>query len=375
MHKLISAACRRTAGIAAGVILTGGVAGAVLLTPGTAFASTATPPSTLNTTTAITSTSQTPASVGTLTVFVSVSAGAGNTEPTTGNVDVTGAGNGCTVTLNGSNAGSCSISNLQPGGTYTLTAAYEGSTGYNQSPASSPVTVTIYQAPAFDVANPPQTATPGQNYGYTFHASGYPAPTYSLAGAPKWLNINSSTGTVWATVPYWASSFSYSVVASNGVGSPATAGPFWVKVRHGYVNINTYLSCTSKVFTGQKGSCTLWVTNRGYSPASNVTAQIALPRPLRADYCGYFWGWSFGCTISNNTAYENLGTLNPGQTKALTVVFTAKSGWSLWGRHPGHRFTVKVVGSASSNGYWWFFGQRRSYSVAYVTIIPRGFWW
>ena len=368
MHKLISAACRRTAGIAAGVVLTGGVAGGVLLAPGTAFASTP-----YSTTTTITSASPAAADPGTLTVDVSVSAGPGNPVPTSGTVDVTGAGNGCIVTLTSTGAGSCSISNLPPGG-YPLTATYEGTTGYNQSLPSSPFWAKIVgQAPAFDVANPPQTATPGQNYSYTFHANGYPAPIYSLAGAPKWLNINSSTGTVWGTVPYWASSFSYSVVASNGVGSPATAGPFWVKAGHGYVNVSTYLSCTPKVFTGQNGSCTLWVTNRGYSPASNVTAQIALPPQLRADYCGYFW--SFGCRIIGNTAYQNLGTLGPGQTKALTVVFTAKSGWGLWGRHPGYRFTVKVVGSASSNGYWWFFGQRQSYSVAYVTIIPRGFWW
>jgi len=143
----------------------------------------------------------------------------------------------------------------------------------------------------------------------------------------------------------------------------------------GRANISTYLSCTPRVFNGQKGSCTLWVTNRGSSAAPSVTAQIALPPQLRADYCGYFWGWSFGCTTSGNTAYQNLGTLNPGQAKTLTVVFTAKSGWSLWGRHPGRPFSVKVVGSAASNGYWSFFGQRQSCSVAYVTIIPRGLWW
>jgi hypothetical protein len=76
-----------------------------------------------------------------------------------------------------------------------------------------------------------------------------------------------------------------------------------------------------------------------------------------------------------HTAYENLGTLNPGQTKQLTVVFTARTGFNLWGWHPGHRFTVRVVGSAASYGNWRFIGQRVSYSTAYVTIIPWGFWW
>jgi hypothetical protein len=378
MHKLIGAACRRTAGIAAGIVLTGGLAG-VVLTPGTAFAGTTTPPpppSPLSTTTTINAT-QTPVFGGaTLNAQVSVSAGTGNPSPT-GTVNVSGAGGGCTATLapgsGGTSTGNCNIYHVLYG-TYTLTASYvPSSTAFGAS--SGQTTVTVGQAPVFDMASPPLTATPGQAYSYTFHARGFPWHiTYSLTTNASWLSINPYTGTVSGTVPFGASSFSYSVTATNSAGS-TTVGPFWVNVRYHrvYINIDTNLSCTSPVFTGQRGSCTLWVTNRGFSPASNVTAQIALPSQLRADYCGYFW--SFGCTISNNTAYQNLGTLYRGQTKALTVVFTARTGWNLWGRHPGHRFTVKVVGSAASYGYWWFFGQRQSYSVAYVTIIPRGFWW
>jgi hypothetical protein len=67
MHNLIGAACRRTAGMAAGVILCGGIAGGVLLTPGTAFADTA-----VATATAITGTAQSPDSAGTTTLNVRV---------------------------------------------------------------------------------------------------------------------------------------------------------------------------------------------------------------------------------------------------------------------------------------------------------------
>jgi hypothetical protein len=366
MHKLIEAACRRTAGIAAGAVLMGGVAGGVLLTPGTAFAST------LSTTTTITSTVQSPGFPGTtLNVAVSVSAGTGNAAPTAGTVTVSGAGGGCTVTLSGTSAGSCNIYNL-PDGSYTLTATYNGTTGYSSSPPSGPVTVMIGRAPAFTADNPPLTATNGQSYSYTFRAVGSPGISYSLAGAPGWLHINPFTGTVWGTVPNFGGSFSYSVTATNRVGS-ATAGPYWVNVKpFPRANLSTYLSCPSKVFTGQRGSCTLWVTNRGFGSAPNVTAQIALPSQLRADYCGFFFG--FGCRIVNNTAVENLGTLNAGQTKQLTVVFTARTGLGLWGWHHGFRFTVKVVGSAFSYGGFPFFRHGVSYSAAYVTIIPRGWW-
>lgn len=358
--------------------LIGGVAVGVLLTPTAAFAGPPPLPTIYPTTTTVTATQAPGGFFGaTLNVAVSVSAGAGNPSPT-GTVTVLGAGGGCTATLaagpGGTSTGNCPIDHV-PFGTYTLKAYYPtttvGLTVFNWSKGQ--YTITVGLAPVFDVASPPLTATPGQTYSYTFHARGFPAPTYALAGAPSWLNINSNSGTVWGTVPYWVTSFSYSVTASNGVGSPATAGPYTVYVRHFGANINTSLSCTPKVFTGQKGSCTLWVSNRGFSPASNVTAQIALPPQLRADFCGYFF--YFGCRIFNNTAYENLGTLNPGGARALTVVFTARSGFSLWGRHPGHPFTVTVVGSATSFGNFGFFGQRTSFSTAYVTIIPRGFWW
>jgi len=366
MHMLIGAAGRRAAGLAAGVILTGGLVGGVLLTPGPAFADT-----TVGTTTAITGTTQTSTGPGnTLTVQVSVTAASGSVAPS-GNVDVSAGPGDCTVTLtpgpNGAGAGHCNIANLAAGN-YTVTAAYRGSAGF--SPSNAQATVKIGGAPTFVAASPPLTATAGQGYSYTFGAKAFPPPSYALgSGSPGWLHINPHRGTVWGTVPWGISSFSYSVTAYNSFGS-VTAGPFTVWVKQGHIDINTSLSCPHKVGTGLKGSCTLWVTNHGSSPAPDVTAQIALPSPLRADFCVPAWN----CWISDNTAHENLGTLYPGQTDALTVVFTAKTGWSLWGWHRGHQFTVKVVGFAAAHGDWWIPGQRESYSVAYVTIFPRGWW-
>jgi hypothetical protein len=373
MLKFVCAASRRTAGVAAGVILAGGLAG-VFVTPGTAYAA-----DPIGTTTTITSATPTSTWFGTtLNVQVSVAPASGTTAPS-GTVDVSGASGGCSATLspsgsNGLSVGGCDIRHL-PDGTYTLTATYEGSLpGFSQSPPSAPYPVKVGSAPMFDAYWPPLTATAGQGYSYTFHARGSGPISYTLTTSATWLHINSWNGTVWGTVPYWVKSFSYSVTASNSLGSQ-TVGPFTVWVKHGYVDINTYLGCPSYVLTGHKGSCTLWVTNSGSASAPNVTAQIALPWQLRADFCGSFYPWNWGCSISGNTAYENLGTLYPGQTRQLTVVFTAKTGFSLWGWHRGHPFTVKVVGFAASNGYWWFYGRSASYSIAYVTIIPHGHWW
>jgi hypothetical protein len=369
MHNLLEAACRRSAGIAAGVILTGGLAGGVLLTPAAAYATTAVP-----TSTAVTAT-QTPTFHGTtLTVDVSVSNEGNTTNGTpTGSVQVTGAGTGCTVnSLNSAGAGTCTIFNV-PDGTYTLTASYGGVANLFNS-SSDQTTVTVGHAPVFVADSPSLTAANGQSYSYTFRAVGSPGIHYSLSGGFPWLRINPFTGTVSGTVPNFGGSFSYTVTATNGLGS-ATAGPYTVFVRHfGGNNIRTFLSCTSRVFTGQRGTCTLSVTNRGFSPAPGVTAQIALPSQLRADFCGFFNFNNFGCRIFNNTAQENLGTLRPGQTKELTVVFTAKTGFNLWGWHHGNRFTVRVVGSASSFGGFPFFQHAVSFSTAFVTIIPFGRW-
>jgi hypothetical protein len=134
MNNLISAACRRTAGLAAGVVLCGGIAGGVLLTPGTAFADTA-----VATTTAITGTSQSPDSAGTTTlnVRVSVTPASGTAWPA-GTVKVTDtAGDSCNVTLaqDGTSAvgvGSCNLTGLA-GGFYKLTASYAGSSAFSAS--------------------------------------------------------------------------------------------------------------------------------------------------------------------------------------------------------------------------------------------------
>src|SRR5580693_391483 len=134
MHNLLEAACRRSAGIAAGVILIGGLAGGVLLTPAAAYATPT--PTAVSTTTAITGTTLTPTFHGTtLNVAVSVTPANTSNGTPTGTVQVSGAGGGCSVTLNTAGAGSCNIYNL-PDGIYSLTASYAGVAGTFSSSAS-----------------------------------------------------------------------------------------------------------------------------------------------------------------------------------------------------------------------------------------------
>ncbi len=80
---------------------------------------------------------------------------------------------------------------------------------------------------------PPTTATVGQPYSYTFLADGVPTSTYSLTGAPSWLTINPTTGLVSGIPRSKTTTFSYTVIAANGVAPNATAGPFTVSVSRG----------------------------------------------------------------------------------------------------------------------------------------------
>jgi hypothetical protein len=398
MHNLMSAVSRRSAGVAAGVVLAGGVAGGVLLAPGTAFASVGT------TTTIVQSSITLHDNSGSwfINVPFTVSPEGGSIAPD-GTVGVyNGATKICTVGLaqigaTTASGGTCDVP-VTGNGAVTLTAHYSGSTTNGFQDSGDTVTYDVSgmvttSAPSFTANSPATHTSPGASYSYNFNASGNPAPTYSLSG-PSWLHIDGTTGDVWGTVPNWSSSsFTYSVTASNGV-SPAATVSFNVSVSHrgGHPGgggqqggrLTTSLHCTSPVHSGSQGTCTLDVTNTGSGRAQSVTGTINLPSQLKADFCGHGWGWgwynSWGCGINGNTVTETLGTLNPGQSRDVTVTFTAQSTHYLWGWGHQYREWVKVTGSAqSSNGYfwspgWWGFGNS-SDSSAYVQILPPHFWW
>jgi hypothetical protein len=184
-------------------------------------------------------------------------------------------------------------SSVSLSGTTALIGANGQTVGSNANQGAAYVfTPTVDQAPVFSAASPPLTVLAGQPYAYTFAASGVPAPRYSLnPGAPSWLSINTSTGAVSGTVPTSISSFSYSVTASNSVGSPVTAGPFTVNVipvvalsftgSLTYTNSGPITSGSLKVLpsTGTITSVTGTITIPGLSGGS-ATVKVDIVRVL-----------------------------------------------------------------------------------------------
>lgn len=131
--------------------------------------------------------------------------------------------------VNGGADGSVTLPAATPAGSYTVNVSYTDPTGTFVDGGDTPSTLAVDRTPSFTTASPALSALDQQTYSYGFSATGYPAPTYSLAaGAPTWLTVNPSTGAVSGVIPAGATTFTYSVIASNGVGTPATAGPFKV---------------------------------------------------------------------------------------------------------------------------------------------------
>ncbi len=127
------------------------------------------------------------------------------------------------------------VTGTPPTGTTSFTYSVIASNGVSPDATAGPFTVTVSPAnaaPTFTADSPPLTATVGTPYAYTFAATGTPDTiTYSLAeGAPAFLSIDPITGAVTGTPPTGTTSFTYSVIASNGVSPDATAGPFTVTV-------------------------------------------------------------------------------------------------------------------------------------------------
>jgi hypothetical protein len=68
----------------------------------------------------------------------------------------------------------------------------------------------------------PTTVVVGEPYAASATATGTPVPTFALVGAPTWLSINATTGTI-AGSPSGAGTFTFTVDATNANGTTASA--------------------------------------------------------------------------------------------------------------------------------------------------------
>jgi hypothetical protein len=244
--------------------------------------------------------------------------GGGSGNPVTFSIDPSSTPGACSVTLgtvlfNG--PGSCQVDANQAGGGV-----------YTAAPQVSQ-TITVDQTPAFVADTPPLTAAVGQEYSYTFTASGSPTPAYTLApGAPSWLAFDASTGTVDGVPPKGTTSFSYTVTATNP-GGTATAGPYKVSVtsKAPKADVAAALSCPKTLTKGTTGTCSLSVINYGPQKAQDPTVSATLNAALSEVSC------TGGCAAQGGGMFVwNAASLAAGTSVDYTItVKAAKKGTGL----------------------------------------------
>ncbi len=238
-------------------------------------------------------------------------------------------GNPVTFTVDpSSTAGACAVSGTDGAtvtytgtGTCVIDANQAAGNGYAAAPqVQQSITVSPgAQAPSFIADSPPLETAPGQPYGYTFAATGTPAPTYALApGAPAWLTISPATGQLTGTPPAGTTTFTYTVTATSTAGT-ATAGPYTVTVTPAAADahLSVHLACPAALTTGTDGTCTLTVANAGPATARRITAAILLTPQLQEVSC------TGGCTPHPHAVTWTLATLDPGASARLAITITA----------------------------------------------------
>jgi len=91
-------------------------------------------------------------------------------------------------------------------------------------------TITVHQAPAFANGPPPSPTTIGTSYNFTYSASGYPAPTFSVTAGNLPTGLNLSLSGVISGTTTQAGTFTGTVTASNGI-SPSASQAFSITVK------------------------------------------------------------------------------------------------------------------------------------------------
>jgi len=114
-------------------------------------------------------------------------------------------------------------------GVYTF--AVRAANGVAPDALTSEIAITVSEAPSFTAASPPLSAVVGQPYSYTFAASGFPAPTYSVAtgSPPDGLSLSTVTGELSGT-PITAGVSTFTVKAHNGVAPDALTSEIAITV-------------------------------------------------------------------------------------------------------------------------------------------------
>ena len=216
-----------------------------------------------------------------------------------------------------------------PSGPGSFTFTVSASNGVSPA-ASQPLSITVSQAPALTAASPPGSATVGATYGYTFAASGSPAPTFAVASGalPPGLSLDGPSG-ILAGTPTAAGTYAFTVSATNGVGNPAVSGSLSIAVSQAPA-----FTADAPPATGVVGHTYLYQLAASGSPAPTfAVASGSLPPGVILDGpSGYLDGFPTAAGTFSFTVSASNGVGSPAVTPLITITIAlpGRTGKGYW---------------------------------------------
>jgi subtilase family serine protease len=213
------------------------------------------------------------------------------------------------------------------GGAYPATTGYDMASGLGTPIASTLVTLLgpQPQAPSFTASTPPTPAAVKSPYSYTFKATGHPQATFSVASGspPAGLTLNATTG-VLAGTPTATGTSTFTVAASNGVGSPAVTASIALTINQatftnptdGQANVDTTQPLTWSTIPEAQG----YIVVVGTTLYGADLANSGVLSPATASF-------SIGALPVGPTLYATLlSEVNGGWASFQSITFTAAAG-------------------------------------------------
>ena len=201
--------------------------------------------------------------------------------------------------------------------TFTVTA----SNGLAPDAATAPITITTGAAPAapvFIAATPPATTTVGEDYAYTFAATGNPAPTFAVASGTLPAGLTLSPAGVLSGTPTTAGRTTFTVTATNGVAPNAATAPIDITIESApAAPVFTASTPTGAAVTGQAYSYAFAATGNP-SPTFAVTSGV-LPTGLELSTAGVLSGTPTIASSSTFTVAATNGVAPDVTTEAITI--------------------------------------------------------
>jgi hypothetical protein len=196
--------------------------------------------------------------------------------------------------------------------------------------STATLSLAVNEAPTWTSNSPTTALLTGSNVSYTFAASGYPAPTYSVTSGtlPAGLTLDSSSGLLSGT-PTTVGSSTVTFQASNGIGTAVTVSKTFVVTAGTQATL--YLNAASTSLTyDPSNTVTTTVTTSGGSGTGAISYSIGAGSTGICSVSGS--GTSATVTVitagSCNVISTKAGDANFGSTTANVTITINKASQS-----------------------------------------------